>query len=93
PAVSAAGSAPAGGTGHEGGGDGELPRRVRQASLVPQLREAPARPRTVPRGDAGQPVGRNPEEARAAMSAFQRGWARGTTEQPIRPNPTGGEHR
>ncbi|WP_052390206.1 nitrate- and nitrite sensing domain-containing protein [Streptomyces sp. NRRL B-24484] len=84
-------AAPAGD--REDRGDGELPRRVRQASLVPQLREAPARPPTAPRRDGGQPVGRNPEEARAAMSAFQRGWARGATEPPIRPNPTGGEHR
>ncbi|WP_431681623.1 sensor histidine kinase [Kitasatospora sp. KL5] len=76
-----------------GPGDGELPRRVRQASLVPQLREAPEKPRPVPRRDGGQPVGRNPEEARAAMSAFQRGWARGATEQPTRPNTDGGEHR
>ncbi|GAA4871344.1 ATP-binding protein [Kitasatospora terrestris] len=52
----------------------ELPRRVRQASLVPQLREAPAGP---PASAAGGPAGRDPEAARAAMSAFQRGWARG----------------
>ncbi|MEW1907598.1 ATP-binding protein [Kitasatospora sp. NPDC085895] len=93
PAASAAAAVrPGAAADGESGGDGELPRRVRQASLVPQLREAPVRPPTAPRGD-GPPAGRNPEEARAAMSAFQRGWARGATEQPIRPNPTGGEHR
>ncbi|GAA2804206.1 nitrate- and nitrite sensing domain-containing protein [Kitasatospora paracochleata] len=59
------------------GGPDELPRRVRQASLVPQLREAPPRPAQPPRTDP-PPPGRSPEEARAAMSAFQRGWARGT---------------
>ncbi|MEV4611111.1 ATP-binding protein [Kitasatospora sp. NPDC049258] len=56
--------------------EAELPRRVRQASLAPQLREAPApRPRT--RVGAPAPAGRGPEEARAAMAAYQRGWARG----------------
>jgi hypothetical protein len=52
-------------------GDG-LPQRVRQASLAPQLR-APA---------AGRPAGggqalRDPEVARAVMSAFHRGWKEG----------------
>ncbi|PBC76748.1 signal transduction histidine kinase [Streptomyces sp. TLI_235] len=91
-AVPTAPAAPSGGAGPDEG-DGDLPRRVRQASLVPQLREAPAKPRPAPRPVDGRPAGRDPEEARAAMSAFQRGWARGTTEPPIRPNPTGGEHR
>ncbi|MFJ9444190.1 nitrate- and nitrite sensing domain-containing protein [Kitasatospora sp. NPDC101235] len=80
-------------------GPEELPRRTRQASLVPQLREAPARPTTHSRrtaaaafpsgsgsgsgsaepgsGDGFGAAGRSPEEARAAMSAFQSGWARG----------------
>ncbi|MER7752147.1 nitrate- and nitrite sensing domain-containing protein [Kitasatospora sp. NPDC097643] len=78
-------------TGRQPGGDvEELPRRVRQASLVPQLREAPARPEprtrrstpgTVPGG------GRSPEAARAAMSAFQAGWARGALPDRDRPDP------
>ncbi|MFI9359699.1 nitrate- and nitrite sensing domain-containing protein [Kitasatospora sp. NPDC053057] len=60
----------------------ELPRRVRQASLVPQLREAPvgAGPRgrrTASNGASAGPATRSPEAARAAMSAFQSGWARG----------------
>ncbi|HJD83694.1 nitrate- and nitrite sensing domain-containing protein [Kitasatospora aureofaciens] len=60
----------------------ELPRRVRQASLVPQLREAPAeaapRSRRTASGRAGAgPATRSPEAARAALSAFQSGWARG----------------
>ncbi|WP_051836206.1 nitrate- and nitrite sensing domain-containing protein [Streptomyces sp. NRRL WC-3742] len=64
----------------------ELPRRVRQASLAPQLRAAPERPD--PRrgrfasgtvaGAAAGPEERSPEEARAAMAAFQTGWARGS---------------
>ncbi|GJF28050.1 hypothetical protein KNE206_07500 [Kitasatospora sp. NE20-6] len=76
-----------------GAADDALPRRVRQASLVPQLREAPPKPKPRPRRDPAQPVGRDPEEARAAMSAFRSGWARGAAEQSARPNPTGGEHR
>ncbi|MEU1282843.1 nitrate- and nitrite sensing domain-containing protein [Kitasatospora sp. NPDC005856] len=76
-----------------GQGPEELPRRTRQASLAPQLREAPARPAAHHRrtaaassafasagpgsGDGFGAAGRSPEEARAAMSAFQNGWARG----------------
>jgi signal transduction histidine kinase len=66
-----------------------LPRRVRQASLAPQLRESPAR--AAPAADLGilsepapdwsppeQPAPeRTPEETRATMSAIQRGWERG----------------
>ena len=53
----------------------ELPRRVRQASLAPQLRDSPARPPSVP--DLGALTGRSPEETRVTMSAIQRGWERG----------------
>jgi signal transduction histidine kinase len=64
-----------------------LPRRVRQASLAPQLRETPGRPGPSP--DLGvlaepPPTGwsaaereRSPEETRVTMSAIQRGWERG----------------
>jgi signal transduction histidine kinase len=66
-----------------------LPRRVRQASLAPQLRETPAR--SGPSADLGilsEPTAdwpasgppapeRTPEETRATMSAIQRGWERG----------------
>jgi signal transduction histidine kinase len=66
-----------------------LPRRVRQASLAPQLRDTPARP--APSADLGilsEPAPdwspleqaapeRTPEETRATMSAIQRGWERG----------------
>ncbi|MFE7588095.1 nitrate- and nitrite sensing domain-containing protein [Kitasatospora sp. NPDC057512] len=81
-------------------GPEELPRRTRQASLAPQLREGPVRPTAHSRrtataataaaasvgsgsgfgpgsGDGFGAAGRSPEEARAAMSAFQNGWARG----------------
>jgi signal transduction histidine kinase len=67
--------------------DDGLPRRVRQASLAPQLRETPARPG--PSADLGvlaEPPPtewsaaereRSPEETRVTMSAIQRGWERG----------------
>ncbi|MFI6443967.1 nitrate- and nitrite sensing domain-containing protein [Kitasatospora sp. NPDC050543] len=67
----------------------ELPRRVRQASLAPQLREAPPRPRPAARRQAGPPAGRDPEEARAAMAAYQQGWARGQSDHPGEPGGPG----
>jgi len=51
-----------------------LPRRVRQASLVPQLRNAPPAYPPLP-GRYGDP--RPPDEARATASAIQQGWERG----------------
>ena len=68
--------------------DSELPRRVRQASLAPQLRETPARPgpsadlgilSEPPEWQSSEPAApeRSPEETRATMSAIQRGWERG----------------
>ncbi|WP_241002454.1 nitrate- and nitrite sensing domain-containing protein [Streptomyces sp. CB01881] len=79
---------PAGLTGPAGPAEpDELPRRVRQTSLVPQLREAPPQPRPGRRRPAGAcAAGRDPEAARAAMAAFQAGWARGKG-----PDDRGGE--
>ncbi|MGW7441786.1 nitrate- and nitrite sensing domain-containing protein [Kitasatospora sp. NPDC054795] len=94
PATDGSGSDGVRSGGHQPGqGPEELPRRTRQASLAPQLREAPARPPAHRRrtaasssvfasagpgsGDGFGAAGRSPEEARAAMSAFQNGWARG----------------
>ncbi|MGW6540383.1 nitrate- and nitrite sensing domain-containing protein [Streptomyces sp. NPDC055011] len=62
-----------------------LPRRVRQASLVPQLREpeqpagtAPtAGPAPTDRPAAEDDFERDAEEVRARMAAMQRGWQRG----------------
>ncbi|MDX2293330.1 MULTISPECIES: sensor histidine kinase [Streptomyces] len=61
-----------------------LPRRVRQASLVPQLREtedpadAPAGERpAAERGAGDDAFERDAEEVRARMAAMQRGWQRG----------------
>ncbi|MGW6709480.1 sensor histidine kinase [Streptomyces sp. NPDC054956] len=75
-----AGAAPGGPSGGPAGSVTELPRRVRQASLVPQLREAPA-----PKAPAGvrgpeDPPGRSPEQARDRMAAYRAGWVRGTHE-------------
>jgi hypothetical protein len=60
----------------------DLPRRVRQASLAPQLRgqpaEEPART-TAPPGDE-----RTPELVRDRMAAYRDGWARGGGRQPGR---------
>ncbi|MER6329811.1 nitrate- and nitrite sensing domain-containing protein [Streptomyces sp. NPDC001034] len=57
-------------------GDGALPRRVRQASLAPQLRQDPER--RTGRGDA--PADRDADEVRSRMASLQRGWQRGREE-------------
>lgn len=73
-------------------GADELPRRVRQANLAPQLRQEPPAPGEatdyVP-PDSNAPA--TPERARATMAAFQKGWTRGRAgagagaETPARP--------
>ncbi|MFE0645763.1 nitrate- and nitrite sensing domain-containing protein [Streptomyces sp. NPDC058877] len=76
---------------------GGLPRRVRQASLAPQLREtgSPAGSRTgsgtrEPSDGAGS-FERDAEEVRARMAAMQRGWQRGRrdTVDPHEPTAPG----
>ncbi|OXY88423.1 hypothetical protein BEK98_42335 [Streptomyces diastatochromogenes] len=61
----------------------DLPRRVRQASLAPQLRhqrpEEPV-PEPDPRGDDR----RTPELVRDRMAAYREGWTRGGGRQPGR---------
>ncbi|MGH3344680.1 MAG: hypothetical protein ACRDPK_17790, partial [Carbonactinosporaceae bacterium] len=70
--------------------DGEirprLPRRIRQASLVPQLRDGPA--------DGGvheASEDRSPEEVRTMLTSIQQGWLRGRvdaeriTDDEVRP--------
>ena len=62
----------------EPGGDfGEdgLPRRVRQASLAPQLRDTAAEQAPAPAADDWWT--RSPEETRSTVTAIQRGWERG----------------
>ena len=80
-----------------------LPRRVRQASLAPQLRNTPPRPGPSadlgmlsepsppewPRPERPSPD-RSPEETRATMSAIQRGWERGRSV--FDPSGGNGEH-
>ncbi|MBB4895303.1 signal transduction histidine kinase [Streptomyces olivoverticillatus] len=61
---------------------GGLPRRVRQASLAPQLKEpTAARPRPAPDPADPDPE-RDADEVRARMAALQRGWQRGREEAP-----------
>nr|MDT0524509.1 histidine kinase [Streptomyces sp. DSM 41633] len=57
---------------------GGLPRRVRQASLAPQLREDSA-DRTPHRApvDTADDVERDADEVRNRMASLQRGWQRG----------------
>ncbi|MGW8328449.1 nitrate- and nitrite sensing domain-containing protein [Streptomyces sp. NPDC055897] len=69
----------------EGAEDG-LPRRVRQASLAPQLREAPA-----PEPDTGPGAAAStPEQARDRMTAYMGGWARGGADRPAPRTPAPG---
>ncbi|MEV7557225.1 sensor histidine kinase, partial [Streptomyces sp. NPDC089795] len=58
----------------------ELPRRVRQASLVPQLREAPTPQAPAASRLPEEPSGRSPEQARDRMAAYRAGWVRGAQE-------------
>lgn len=68
-------SAPAGDRAPEPGA-GPLPRRVRQASLAPQLRQTTER--RAERAD--QLADRDAEEVRSRMASLQRGWQRGRDE-------------
>jgi signal transduction histidine kinase len=87
------GSDPAG---HDGNSDVKgLPRRVRQASLAPQLRDSPPARRTTvaSTGLTGGSQGPSPAEIRQTMSALQRGWREGRSqmadEPPGPPGPPG----
>ncbi|MEU8353773.1 ATP-binding protein, partial [Streptomyces sp. NPDC048845] len=55
---------------------GGLPRRVRQASLAPQLKEEPAQRAEQQRPADPEPE-RDAEEVRSRMASLQRGWQRG----------------
>jgi anti-sigma regulatory factor (Ser/Thr protein kinase) len=68
-------SAPAGDAAPEPGA-GPLPRRVRQASLAPQLKQDSER-----RAETeAQPADRDADEVRSRMASLQRGWQRGREE-------------
>ncbi|MGW1091895.1 sensor histidine kinase [Streptomyces sp. NPDC002596] len=68
----------------EGEGDSSLPRRVRQAHLVPQLREEPRpEPTRIDDGNGMDgPAERTPEQARDRMTAYRNGWVRGGGAAP-----------
>jgi signal transduction histidine kinase len=74
----------------EGGGgevtdEFDLPRRVRQANLAPQLRESPA---TETADNTGKrKAERSPDEIRDSLSAMQRGWERGRSDSAPLPEP------
>jgi hypothetical protein len=59
---------------------GGLPRRVRQASLAPQLRE-PAAPAAADDAAGDSEPTRSPEQMRSMLSAFQDGMTRGRRQQ------------
>ncbi|MFI7414308.1 nitrate- and nitrite sensing domain-containing protein [Streptomyces sp. NPDC049627] len=62
--------------GETGSGTAPLPRRVRQASLAPQLKQGPAR-----RTEEGTELAeRDAGEVRSRMASLQRGWQRGRQE-------------
>jgi signal transduction histidine kinase len=62
----------------DGGDYKGLPRRVRQANLAPQLRDAPTAAGSQPEAASGDNVAnRSPDDIRTALSAMQRGWQQG----------------
>ena len=75
-------------TDREATGQPVLPRRVCQASLVPQLRNPPPAYPPLP-GRYGDP--RPPDEARATVSAIQHGWERGRSMFGPAPGPAAPE--
>ncbi|MFJ8694655.1 nitrate- and nitrite sensing domain-containing protein [Streptomyces roseolilacinus] len=70
---------------------GGLPRRVRQASLVPQLRDQADRPAApaAPGPADPQDAERDAEQVRARMAAMQRGWQRARSETAPGTTPEG----
>ncbi|WP_190015835.1 nitrate- and nitrite sensing domain-containing protein [Streptomyces lucensis] len=67
-------------------GTGPLPRRVRQASLAPQLKQDTER-----RAErAARPADRDAEEVRSRMASLQRGWQRGRDENAADDGTTNG---
>jgi signal transduction histidine kinase len=82
-----------GNPGAEPGGPGTdadvqgLPRRVRQASIAPQLRDNPPRRPTAAAPGAAPAGGPTPAEIRQTMSALQRGWQEGRSQRMTAPAP------
>ncbi|WNM36663.1 nitrate- and nitrite sensing domain-containing protein [Streptomyces sp. Li-HN-5-11] len=73
-------------SGERGPGAGALPRRVRQASLAPQLKQSSV-PRTQ---DRTEPAERNADDVRTRMASLQRGWQRGREENAAGEDAQGG---
>jgi hypothetical protein len=67
-------------------GTAPLPRRVRQANLAPQLKQAPERR---PQNQA-EPAERDADEVRSRMASLQRGWQRGREENAVGDDLPGG---
>ncbi|MFE6780017.1 nitrate- and nitrite sensing domain-containing protein [Streptomyces sp. NPDC057702] len=65
-----------------------LPRRVRQASLAPQLKKEPAQAEPEPQPDDSDPQ-RDAEMARAKMASLQRGWQRGRQQHTTSADSSG----
>ncbi|MFJ6699799.1 nitrate- and nitrite sensing domain-containing protein [Streptomyces sp. NPDC091272] len=68
---------------------GGLPRRVRQASLAPQLKKETEAARTAGsvRPAAEEDTERDAEEVRSRMASLQRGWQRGRLQNEADPDP------
>ncbi|MFE7117217.1 histidine kinase, partial [Streptomyces sp. NPDC057654] len=64
-----------------------LPRRVRQASLAPQLKNDPAG-QAAAAGPADPEPERDADEVRARMASLQRGWQRGREHNAREPDGT-----
>ncbi|MER6288874.1 nitrate- and nitrite sensing domain-containing protein [Streptomyces sviceus] len=75
-----------GAPGASGSGTAPLPRRVRQANLAPQLKQAPERR---PQNQA-EPAERDADEVRSRMASLQRGWQRGREENAEGDDTSGG---
>jgi hypothetical protein len=73
------GRSPAGPPGEPAPDAGALPRRVRQASLAPRLKETSARHP----GEPADPVEHDADEVRSRMASLQRGWRRGREENAV----------
>jgi signal transduction histidine kinase len=66
------------------GADGDgLPRRIRQASLAPELRADPPHRQTSAAAGPGPAARPTPTEIRQTMSALQRGWQEGRSQGAV----------
>ncbi|MGP4051017.1 nitrate- and nitrite sensing domain-containing protein [Streptomyces sp. 2A115] len=78
------------GTASGGGGTGALPRRVRQASLAPQLKDGPDRRTQRDASRTADTEERDADEVRNRMASLQRGWQRGRQENAAGDDAQGG---